>query len=122
MLIHYHTTEFHQRSDRGLRWLWLPPRWEGMPNVLLEAMASSLPVVALPVHGVEQILGELGELQIVRDHSPTTFVERITQLLANPELRVTLGRQNRDRILANFTIPQMVQQYSDLYRQLLPAR
>ncbi len=102
--------------------LLLPSRWEGMPNVLLEAMASSLPVVALPVHGVEQILAELGEFQIVRDNSPDTFVERITQLLADPDLRVTLGRQNRDRILANFTIAQMVQQYSDLYRQVLPVQ
>ena len=99
--------------------LLLPSRWEGMPNVLLEAMASSLPLVALPVHGVEQILGSLGDLQIVQDNSPTAFIERVTQLLADSELLVSLGRQNRDRILANFTIPQMVQQYGALYNALL---
>ena len=101
--------------------LLLPSRWEGMPNVLLEAMASSLPVVALPVQGVEQILGDLGELQIARDSSPTTFIELISHLLGDSDLQASLGRQNRGRILANFTITQMVKQYSDLYRQLLPA-
>lgn len=102
--------------------LLLPSRWEGMPNVLLEAMASSLPVVALPVHGVEQILGDLGELQIARDPSATTFIDLITHLLGDPDLQASLGRRNRDRILANFTITKMVQQYSELYRQLLAAQ
>ena len=102
--------------------LLLPSRWEGMPNVLLEAMASSLPVVARAVHGVEEILGAHGELQIVRDDSPSAFVERVTQLVADPDRREVLGRQNHDQILAGFTLPQMVQQYGSLYRQLLQAR
>jgi len=101
--------------------LLLPSRWEGMPNVLLEAMASSLPVVARAVHGVEEILGTNGELQIVRDDSPSAFVERVTQLVADPDRREALGRHNHDRILAGFTLPQMVRQYDSLYHQLLRA-
>jgi glycosyltransferase involved in cell wall biosynthesis len=102
--------------------LLLPSRWEGMPNVLLEAMASSLPVVTRAVHGVEEILKTDGECQIVRDESPAAFVQRVTQLTADPDRRAALGRQNLDRILAGFTLPQMVQQYSTLYRHLLQTR
>ena len=102
--------------------LLLPSRWEGMPNVLMEAMASSLPVTALPVQGVDQILGELGQLQIVREDSPTAFIDRVVQSLSDPKLLVTLGRQNRDRILAQFTVDQMIQRYGALYQQLLSNR
>ena len=102
--------------------LLLPSRWEGMPNVLLEAMASSLPVAALPVHGVEQILGELAEQQIVQDSSPTGFTNHVLRLLSAPEQLVALGRHNRDRILTDFTIQQMVERYATLYRQLLNER
>ena len=101
--------------------LLLPSRWEGMPNVLLEAMASSLPVAALPVHGVEQILGELAEQQIAQDSSPAGFTNHVLQLLSSPATLVALGRQNRDRILAEFTTEQMLERYASLYRQLLTA-
>jgi hypothetical protein len=43
-------------------------------------------------------------------------------LLSAPEQLVALGRQNRDRILTDFTIQQMVERYATLYRQLLNER
>ena len=43
----------------------LPSRWEGMPNVMLEAMATALPIVAVRTHGVEELLGPLAESQSV---------------------------------------------------------
>ena len=36
----------------------LPSRWEGMPNAVLEAMASGRPVLAADVEGVRELLGD----------------------------------------------------------------
>ncbi len=51
----------------------LPSAWEGMPNAVLEAMASHLPVVATDVEGVRELLGPAAEDQTVQPgskHSP----------------------------------------------------
>ena len=44
----------------------LPSAWEGMPNVVLEAMASRRPVVASDVEGVRELLGAAAPQQTVR--------------------------------------------------------
>jgi glycosyltransferase involved in cell wall biosynthesis len=64
----------------------------------------------------------LAEQQIVQDSSPTGFTNHVLRLLSAPEQLVALGRQNRDRILTDFTIQQMVERYATLYRQLLNER
>ena len=52
----------------------LPSAWEGMPNVVLEAMASRRPVVATDVEGVRELLGPGADLQTVPyERYPTPF-------------------------------------------------
>lgn len=46
------------RLYRAARLFLLTSRWEGMPNVLLEAMAAGCPVVATDVEGVRELLGD----------------------------------------------------------------
>ena len=102
--------------------LLLPSRWEGMPNVLLEAMASGLAVATRPVHGVAEILGENAESQISRQNTPDDFTQCVVQLVANSDHRSALGQQNRERVLEHFTLPAMVERYASLYRRLLFTR
>ncbi|MGE3776365.1 MAG: glycosyltransferase family 4 protein, partial [Pirellulaceae bacterium] len=97
----------------------LPSRWEGMPNGVLEAMASGLPVVATAAEGVRELLGTDSPLQIVDFGDTPGFVDRICTFMDDPELARRSGDHNRRRVLAHFTLERMVEQYQDLYEELL---
>lgn len=96
----------------------LPSRWEGMPNAVLEAMASSLPVVAVRTHGVEELLGPLAERQSVPAGNQAAFAERMVLLADNVKLAADLGRRNRERVVQEFSLPTMVAAYERLYASL----
>jgi glycosyltransferase involved in cell wall biosynthesis len=104
---------------RGSTLLVLPSRWEGMPNVVLEAMASRLPVVATQVEGVSEILGSMADHQVVRFGDDPGLVMRIASILRDPRLAQQLGEQNRSRVEQEFGLPQMVTRYEQLYSELL---
>lgn len=96
----------------------LPSRWEGMPNVVLEAFAAGTPVVAAPADGLQELLaGGLGTLV----HEPT--IEAFAAALATA---VTWPRADRSNELAtqehvrkHHTVRAMVLGYESLYRELL---
>ena len=97
----------------------LPSRWEGMPNVLLEAMASAMPVVSTNVEGVGQLLGPYGEQQTADFGDTPSFVNRICSLLADESIRQRLGQDNKSRVAGQFSLDRMVRAYQDLYESLI---
>jgi glycosyltransferase involved in cell wall biosynthesis len=106
----------------GSSLLVLPSRWEGMPNVVLEAMATGLPVVATQTEGVAELLGPLADQQSVRFGDDRLFAERVASVLRDPQRARCLGEQNRARIEGEFSVEHMVSRYEDLYRELLESR
>jgi len=97
----------------------LPSEWEGMPNVVLEAMASRLPVVASEVEGVRELLGETSDIQTVRFGDRKALAERLVRLLSDPQLAAEVGAANRRRAEEQFSIERMVAAYEDLWESLL---
>ena len=93
----------------------LPSRWEGMPNVLIEAMGASLPVVATAVEGVTEVLGPLAVDQAVPQGNAAGFTEAVCRIANDPAYRAELGRENRKRIQANFSLQAMIARYEALY-------
>ena len=91
-----------------------------MSNVLLEAMAAAKAVVATDVEGVRETLGEQAIDQIA-DSSADGFARKVAQLLAAHELRVSLGIENRRRVMSHFTLRTAIARYEALYERLVQA-
>ena len=71
--------------------------WEGMPRVVLEAMASRLPVVATGAEGVAELLGPAAASQTVPYGDSQALAAKILALLADPAKAAQLGAANRAR-------------------------
>ncbi|MEX2112355.1 MAG: glycosyltransferase [Pirellulales bacterium] len=96
----------------------LPSRWEGMPNVVLEAMAAGKPVVATDVEGVSEALGPGAAQQAVRVGHAEAFAAKLRLILGDAPLAAALGRENRERVRQHFSIDAMVTAYERLYASL----
>ena len=104
---------------RGLNAFVLPSLSEGISNVILEAMASGLPVLATAVGGNPELVdaGRTGELVPAAD--PEAMAQALIKLAADPERSARLGRQARADVEARFSLQAMVGAYQNLYDGLL---
>ena len=77
---------------------------DGIPNVLLEAMAFRVPVISTPVSGIPEILddGVTGLLSDPGDES--SLADAIERLLGDPELRAAIGDRARSFVQERFDI------------------
>lgn len=92
---------------------------ETFGRVLVEAMALSKPVVATAVGGILEVVtdGEVGFL--VPPNDAPALAEKIAQLLADAELRATMGRQGHARVLRHFDIQTLTRKWEQMYESLL---
>lgn len=90
-------------------------RTEGHPLVVLEAMATAVPVLATPVGGIPGILeeGETGFLVPVDDE--VALRARLAELVAAPERRREVGRRARVAAVERYAADRMVDEYLALY-------
>jgi glycosyltransferase involved in cell wall biosynthesis len=97
----------------------LSSRTEALPNVILEAMAAGLPVVATRVGGVPELVfhGRTGWL--VNPGDAPALAAALSRVLADPDARQTLGRAGRERALKDFSLETMARQYESLLDRLL---
>jgi glycosyltransferase involved in cell wall biosynthesis len=92
------------------------PSWtEGLPIVLLEAMAHARPVVATPVGGTPELVtdGETGLLVPTRD--PEALAAALRRLLDDPELARRLGEAGRARVADRFTASEQARRILAIY-------
>jgi len=96
----------------------LPSLFEATPGVMLEAMASGLPVVTTKACGMKEVIedGEDGILVPRRDS--WAIAEAVTTLLADPRLRERIGMKAREKTRA-YTWEQIARRTEALYQKLL---
>jgi len=99
--------------------LWLGSDYEGLPNVVMEAMTVGVPVVATDIPGNRDLItsGETGYLVPVGGRKER--VKATHRLLEDAELADRLTRAARQRVVEHFSVSRMVERHADLYRELL---
>jgi glycosyltransferase involved in cell wall biosynthesis len=91
---------------------------EGIPNVVLEAMAAGKPVVATDTGGCSEAVVDGVTGFLVASGSPETLAERVLRLLQDGNEAARMGKAGRERVEAEFTLARMVERFSSLYTDL----
>ncbi|MEA5593446.1 glycosyltransferase family 4 protein [Rivularia sp. UHCC 0363] len=96
----------------------LPSYTEGLPLVILEAMAAGLPVIATPVGGIPEVVihQETGLLVPVGDVQ--ALVNAMLKLLQNPDLRNEMGNKGSEMVRKDFSVEKMCDEVFDIYEKV----
>jgi glycosyltransferase involved in cell wall biosynthesis len=92
---------------------------DNLPLTVMEAMACGLPVVAVQVGGVADLVEDGVTGRLVEQRDPTALAAALDNLLEFGERRVAYGRAARARIEAEFTLGRQAERYEALYREVL---
>jgi glycosyltransferase involved in cell wall biosynthesis len=95
----------------------LPSSREGMPNVVLEAMACERPVVLTPFLGQTLALGRPSFEFEQSDRSPAGLAKVIGRLLSDPDRGRDLVRRGRNWVEDTLDVEQSLDQFAEFYRQ-----
>jgi len=100
----------------------LPSLSEGLPNVILEAMASYKPVIATAVGGIPEAVveGETGLL--IPPGDPVAIMEAIKRLIHHNRMALRMGEAGRKRVEELFSLQREVASFDRLYQELLHER
>ncbi len=103
----------------GLDQFWLTSDWEGTPNVVLEALAAGLPVIATRVGGTPEVVDD-GETGMLVDAGDSSAVARASLALASDAARAAaMGRRAAQAARERFSIAAMVEATSRVYEAAL---
>ncbi len=100
----------------------LPSLWEGMPIVILEAMAARKPIVASDVDGVSEIVVNKRDGILVPPRNPKELAQAISLILTDRGLAECLGQRGFDKVVSQFDIETTVSRTQELYDSVLEGQ
>jgi glycosyltransferase involved in cell wall biosynthesis len=95
----------------------IPSLTEGLPMILLEAMAASLPIIATRVGDIPAVLGDLGLLVPPSDRA--ALAQAIATAASDLSRFRELGRRAAERVTREYGAAAMADRYSDVYQSVL---
>ena len=100
-----------------LKLIVLPSHAEGLPNILLEAMACGTPVLATPIGAIPDVIkdGETGF--ILEDNSPECIAKNIKRALNHPDLD-KIVKNARELVEKEYTYEAAVERYRMILKEL----
>jgi glycosyltransferase involved in cell wall biosynthesis len=97
----------------------IPSIYEGLPTVLLEAMACGLPVVATNIGGIRDIISSNINGLLIPPRSPEKMAKMVELLWTDESLRKKLGDNARETILEKYTWEKITNDFLNLYESLI---
>ncbi len=97
----------------------LPTHYEGLPNVVLEAMSCGLPVVASNVGGIPEIIESGKNGILTKSKNVNSLTKSINYLLINEETANNLGSAGRKTIESKFSWERNAKDMVQVYREVL---
>ena len=94
---------------------------DGLPNVILEAMASGLPVVASKISGIPLAIHEGREGLLVPEQDPGALRHALERLLRNRDDAERMGKEGRQQAVANLSWDAVAARYREAYKLALSA-
>lgn len=95
---------------------------EGLPNVVLEAMACGVPVVATAVGGTPEVVQDGITGHLVPAGNAEALAARIEDFLESELQRQTMGARGRARVSQEFTFEAQARAYQELFAELQTHR
>jgi glycosyltransferase involved in cell wall biosynthesis len=97
----------------------MPSHYEGLPTVLLEAMACGLPVIATDIGGNNEVITSYENGILIPPKSPREMAKAINILLQDEDLRKKLGKNARDTIINKYTWEKIANNVMNCYRKVI---
>ncbi len=108
--------EYAKASDL----LVLPSIYEGLPNVVLEAMAIGTPVVATNIYGIPELIQDNVNGLLVPPKNVEEIAMAITHMIDDPDTSRQFATISRERVNF-FTVQRMTGEYEKLYTGMCPG-
>ena len=95
---------------------------EGLPMILLEAMALQTPIIAHQVGGIPTLLDQGSCGILVKENTPTAYMRAIYQLAKDPENRKKLTKNALSRVNTQYSAEQNARSYCSQYTALTQTK
>ncbi|MDA8391676.1 MAG: glycosyltransferase family 4 protein [Actinomycetota bacterium] len=92
---------------------------DGIPNSVLEAMASGLAVVGSDVAGIPEVVSDGSTGMLVESGNPSALASALSQLVKDPSLRRRLGSAARERMVTELSREACIRPVAERFRQAL---
>jgi len=92
--------------------------WEGLPTVIMEAMAVGVPVIATDIPGSQEMISHKKNGWLVTPAEPSSLANAICELIENPQLRQQICEAAKQSV-KQYSIEEIAKAYIQLFESLL---
>jgi glycosyltransferase involved in cell wall biosynthesis len=100
----------------------LPSEYEGLPNIVLEAMKQRKPVVATAAPGTTELVADGATGVLVPVGNVQLLTRAMRDLIRDPDRARALGVAGRRRVDEEFSARAMIDRFANLYEELAAAK